>query len=77
MGAYSRALKLVTFQDDIEKLGSLIDNTMLSTALPKPKIDFVRDEISERPLLEEDISIDDLTLMSTNIEHFYKNLETI
>ena len=66
-------VKPLTFHGIVDTLGDLVNNTVLSTAIPKPKIDFVREILSERPILTEPVvSIDDVLLMSSSKTEFFQ-----
>lgn len=74
----SCSLKKLSFHDIVDALGDdLIYNTTLSTAIPQPKIDFVREVLTEKSVFDDMISVDDIILMSCDEESFFKNLEGI
>lgn len=70
-------IKSLTLTDISTALEKVIPNSVLYTAVPKPKIDFLREIVSEANIVENISSIDDIILMSNSKEEFFKNLATI
>ena len=64
--------KTLTFSDSATTLEKVTPDSVLSTALLKPKIDFVREVISMREILSDITSI---ILMSHSVEEFVANIK--
>ena len=47
---------------------------MLHTAVPKPKVDFLREVLEEKSIEAKIPSIDDIVIMSNSIEDFFDNM---
>ena len=67
-----KPLKLV---DIAEALAKIAPNSILHTAVPKPKIDFVCEVISKPTPSIDILSIDDVLIMSKNKADFLKNVK--
>ena len=59
---------------DMSCLEKSLPNSILHTAVPKPKIDFIREIVDPHTKPEDLISVDDVILMSTSRESFFANL---
>lgn len=69
---------ILNFNTIVEALGDMLGVTTLSTAVPKPEIDFFREVLTKQPSLEEQvISLNDIVLMSSSSEEFLKNLNEL
>lgn len=67
--------KPISLQDMTKALEKSLPHSIVHTAVPKPKIDFVREIISVREKSEDVTTIDDIILMSNSSETFYCNLQ--
>ena len=67
--------KTLTFLDIATALEKVTPDSVLSTALLKPKIDFVREVVSMREISTDITSIDDIILMSHSVEEFFANIK--
>ena len=68
--------KVINFNHIVNSLGDLVLTTILSTAVPTPEIDFVREIVSEKKTIAEPpTSIDDLLLTSQSKKEFFENLD--
>ena len=67
--------KTLTFLDIATALEKVTPDSVLSTALLKPKIDFVREVVSMREISSDVTSIDDIILMSHSVEEFFANIK--
>ena len=68
-----KPLKLNDIATALEEIAPL---STLTTAVPRPKIDFVREVITQRPEINT-VSVDDVLLMSSDVDSFFENLEQI
>lgn len=70
------SLKALNFKDIADALEKedVIGNTILSTAIPRPEIDFVRTILSEKLVDDSIPCVDDMILMSQTVEEFMQNL---
>ena len=67
--------KVLNFNTVVDSLGDLVYSTILSTAVPTPEIDFVREVISEKKtIVKPPTSIDDLLITSGSRKEFFENL---
>ena len=71
--------KILTLSDIAKALEDVAPQSIVHTAVPKPKVDFVREVLTVTPMEKScDIaSIDDIILMSDSITSFTSNLTTI
>ena len=70
--------KTLTFLDiatALEKDHSITLDSVLSTALLKPKIDFVREVVSMREIPSNITSTDDIILIPHSVEEFFANIK--
>eukprot|EP00111_Clytia_hemisphaerica_P001069 TCONS_00003065-protein len=68
--------KILNFNSVIDSLGDMVYGTTLCMAIPKPEIDFVREVISKKPVIENPpISVDDVLMMSQSKKVFFENLK--
>ena len=67
--------KTLTFLDIATALEKVTPDSVLSTALLKPKTDFVREVVSMREISTDITSIDDIILMSHSVEEFFANIK--
>ena len=65
--------KTLTFLDIATALKIVTSDSILSTVLLKPKIDFVREIVSMREISFDITSIDDIILMSHSVEEPFAN----
>ena len=65
--------KTLTFLDIATALKIVTTDSILSTVLLKPKIDFVREIVSMREISFDITSIDDIILMSHSVEELFAN----
>jgi len=70
-------IKALTLTDIATALENVIPTSVLYTAIPKPKIDFLREIVAEVRLDEKCTSIDDIILMSNSKKEFFDNLVAI
>lgn len=69
-------LKPLELSDIATALEDIAPLSTLMLAVPRPKIDFIREVITRHPLINV-ISVDDVVLMSTGVASFFKNLDQI
>ena len=67
-------VKPLNLTDIATALENHVPDSVLFTAVPRPKIDFVRDIVSLHPVSSNIPSIDDVIFMSNSIENFNENL---
>lgn len=71
----SNRCKMLTLSDIGKALQEVAPESILFTALPKPKVDFVREILTKNTCIPPNVvSIDDILLMSENINTFKANL---
>ena len=66
--------KLPTLTDIGKALEDVSSNLLLSTAAPKPKVDFVREVIPKPSTANNILSIDDIMLFSFSVQNFMDNI---
>ena len=67
-------VKPLQLNDIAESLKTSLPDSVLYSAIPKPKIDFVRDIVKPFVKSNDLVSIDDIILMSNSVESFHRNL---
>lgn len=73
------SVKGLSFEDMVKSFeeSNIISNTILSTAVPKPEIDFYREVITKRPIEPEYVpSLDDIITSSNSLVNFFENLQS-
>jgi len=70
-------IKALTLTGIASALENVIPTSVLYTAIPIPKIDFLREIITEVRLDKKFTSIDDIILMSNSKKEFFDNLVTL
>ena len=68
-------LKPLRIKDFVDAINKISPQSTLHTAVPKPKVDFVRELISTKILQPERVlTISDVIVMSKNVSDFKENL---
>ena len=67
-------VKPLQLNDIAESLKTSLPDSVLYSAIPKPKIDYVRDIVKPFVKSNDLVSIDDIILMSNSVESFHRNL---
>ena len=71
-------LKLLSIKHFPEAINKVSPQSILHTAVPKPKVDFVRELISTKTVQpKKELTITEVNNMSKNISDFKENFETI
>ena len=63
------------FHDFSDKLKDIIPGSALYTAVPKPKVDFVRETLSTNETKSELPDIDDYLVLSRTCDEFFANIK--
>ena len=67
-------LKKLTLTDIAKAFEDIRPDSIIHTAVPKPKIDFVREIISINPVNDSILSLDDIIMMSDSTDSFFEHL---
>ena len=71
----SASVKPLPLNDIAESLKKSLPDSIVHTAVPMPKIDFIREMIDKPCDKQEDlVSVDDIIIMSDSVESFHENL---
>ena len=67
-------MKPLTFNDIAKALEEISKDTVLSTAVPQAKIDFLREVLPDKKKEHSVVTVDDVIVMSKTLNEFYQNL---
>ena len=67
--------KTLIFSDIATALKKVTPDSVLNTALLKPKFDFLREVVSIREISSDMTNIDDIILVSHSVEEFFANIK--